>query len=81
MFVYAYIFGNLASLVDDLTPKFQQEFEANYKKALAYVKSSKLESFVNKVHVTFLSDNFLPSNRTTIHTSGKIAKALMKTLS
>lgn len=51
-FIYAFLFGNLASLVDDLTPKFQKEFEINYRSVLEYAKSSKLDHFLDKIHVT-----------------------------
>ena len=50
-FVYAFLFGNLASLVDDLTPKFQKEFETNYRNVLEYIKNSKLDIFLDKIHV------------------------------
>jgi len=50
-FVYAFLFGNLASLVDDLTPKFQKEFENNYRNVLEYIKNSKLDIFLDKIHV------------------------------
>lgn len=53
-FLYAFLFGNLASLVDDLTPKFQKEFETNYRKVLEYVKASKLDSFMGTIHVSEL---------------------------
>ena len=50
-FVYAFLFGNLASLVDDLTPKFQKEYESNYRRVLEYVKNSKLDLFLDRIHV------------------------------
>ena len=52
-FLYTFLFGNLASMVDDLTPKFQREFESHYWKVLEYAKLAKLESFVSKIHVIF----------------------------
>jgi len=52
-FLYAFLFGNLASLVDDLKPRFQKQFEDNYRKALEYAKNAKLEAFLNKIHVRY----------------------------
>jgi len=49
-FIYAFLFGNLASLVDDLTPKFQKEYETSYRVVLEYVKNSKLDLFLDKIH-------------------------------
>ena len=53
-FVYAFLFGNLASLVDDLTPKFQKEYESNYRRVLEYVKNSKLDLFLDRIHVRII---------------------------
>lgn len=50
-FFYAVLFGNLASMVDDLTPKFQKEFENKYRNVLEYAKNTNLDSFINKIHV------------------------------
>ena len=50
-FMYAFVFGNLASLVDDMKPRFQKQFEENYRKALEYAKNAKIEAFLNKIHV------------------------------
>jgi hypothetical protein len=37
-FVFAFIFGNLVSLVDDIIPKYQKNFDKNYKRVLEFVK-------------------------------------------
>ena len=37
-------------MVDDLTPKFQKEFQKRYRQVLEYAKNSKLDSFINKIH-------------------------------
>ena len=50
-FLHAFLFGNLASLVDDLTPKFQKEFETRYRTVLEYAKTAKLDLFIEKIHV------------------------------
>lgn len=50
-FLYALFFGNLASMVEDLTPKFHKEFEANYHKVREYTKALKLDDFMHKIHV------------------------------
>jgi len=52
-FLYAFLFGNLATLVDDLKPRFQKEFEDNYRKVLEYAKNAKIEGFSNKIHTYY----------------------------
>lgn len=80
-FLYAFLFGNLASMVDDLTPKFQREFESHYWKVLEYAKSAKLESFINKIHVIFLFNiRFFNALRLITVIFGLQQKALMRTI-
>lgn len=50
--MYAFLFGSLASIVEDFTPEFQRVFQKNYRYVLEYAKTSKLENFVEKIHVT-----------------------------
>ena len=52
--LYAFLFGSLASIVEDLRPAFQKFFEKNYRYVLEYAKTSKLENFVERIHVIFL---------------------------
>mmetsp|Transcript_15409 Transcript_15409/g.13142 ORF Transcript_15409/g.13142 Transcript_15409/m.13142 type:complete len:121 (-) Transcript_15409:1500-1862(-) len=49
-FIYSFLFGNLASIVDDLTPKFQKTFENHYRHVLEYAKNSKLDEFIHRIH-------------------------------
>jgi len=48
--MYAFLFGSLASIVEDFTPEFQRVFEKNYRYVLEYAKTSKLENFVERIH-------------------------------
>jgi hypothetical protein len=51
-FFYAFLFGNLASMVDDLTPKFQKEFEKRYRNVLEYAKNTNLDAYIDIIHVS-----------------------------
>jgi len=50
-FVYAFLFGNLVSLVDDLIQKYQKDFEDNYRSVLEFQKRAKVEKYTDKIHV------------------------------
>ena len=50
--MYAFLFGSLASIVEDFIPEFQRVFQKNYRYVLEYAKTSKLENFVEKIHVS-----------------------------
>lgn len=52
-FLYAFLFGNLALMVDSMTPKFRKIFSNNYRNVIEYVKTSRLEGFLDKIHVSF----------------------------
>ena len=52
-FGYAFLFGNLALMVEGLTPKFKKLFANNYKQVVEYARNAKLDSFLPKIHVNF----------------------------
>ena len=58
-FLYAFLFGNLASIVGDLTPRFRKEFIDNYRTVLEYAKLAKLDMFREKIHVERVSITLL----------------------
>lgn len=53
--IYAFLFGSLASIVEDFTPEFQRVFQKKYRYVLEYAKTSRLENFLEKIHVRGLS--------------------------
>jgi len=49
--VSAFIFGNFASFVEDIVPKYRRVYESNYRRVLQFLKANGLGKYVDKIHV------------------------------
>jgi len=54
-FLYAALFGNIASFVEDFIPKYRKIYENNYRNALNFLKDNDLEDFVKNTHNYYTS--------------------------
>jgi len=57
-FIYAFLFGNLASLVEDAIPAFQKRFESNYRYVLQLIKSN-FPQYEEKIHVRYFKSKLI----------------------